>query len=272
MTQVLAQRLGCSTITFRHQTLYDALESIAVSGLKKVDIACIPGFCDHVNPLDRSERETRELESLIRSLDLTVSTLNVSAGGLNTDRKDFAFRYTRAAIDLADRLGCYAITIPTGKKVADPELWEEHVKVATLSIQELADYATSRGVKLTLEAPHTGTLAENVSQTANYFYRLNDPRVACTFDTSHVARGNPVPVARCISTIGAEIGHVHLRDCIGENNHLTPGRGSIDFLATMRELDKVGYTRDLIFELEGEDSEQSAAELAFAIRYIEGLG
>ena len=272
MIQTRSQRLGCSSITFRHQTLDDALESIAASGLTKVDIACIPGFCDHLDPLESSEQDILELQSRLRSLGTTVSTLNVSAGGLNTDRKDFVFRYSRAAIDVAARLGCYVVTIPTGRKVADPELWETHVGVSIRSIRELADPAVQRGIRLNLEAPHTGTLAENVSETATFFHRLGDPRVACTFDTSHVARGNPVPVEQCISTIDAEIGHVHLRDCIGENNHLTPGKGNIDFEATMSELSKVGYAGDIIFELEGEDSEQSAAELAFAIRYVKGLG
>lgn len=267
----LAERLGCSTITFRHRVLFDALESIAASELKKVDIACIPGFCDHINPLESSVQEEQELQSRLRALGLAVSTLNVSAGGLNTNRKDFVFRYVKAAIDLADRLGCYAITIPTGSKVANAELWEEHAHVSAGSIRELADHAMEKGLRLTLEAPHTGTLSEDVAETARFFQLLKDPRVACTFDTSHVARGNPVPVAQCIAMIGAEIGHVHLRDCIGENNHMAPGKGDIDFTGVLVELQKVGYAGDLILELEGEDNEQSAAELTLAVNYINDL-
>jgi sugar phosphate isomerase/epimerase len=53
-----------------------------------------------------------------------------------------------------------------------------------------------------------------------------------------------------------------LRDCIGENNHLTPGKGEIDFKAVLLELDRVGYAGDLIFELEGEESKSAAEELA----------
>jgi sugar phosphate isomerase/epimerase len=270
-TFALADRLGCSTITFRHQTLFDALASIAASGVTKVDIACIPGFCDHINPLESSVQGEHELQSRLSSLGLAVSTLNVSAGGLNTDRKDFVFRYTKAAIDLAERLGCYAITIPSGAKVSDLELWERNAHTSARSIRELADHATGKGIRLTLEAPHTGTLAEDVAETASYFQLLNDPRVACTFDTSHVARGNPVPVAQCIAQIGGDIGHVHLRDCVGENNHLTPGKGDIDFYEVLLKLQKVDYVGDLILELEGEDSEQSAAELAYAISYLRGL-
>jgi len=267
----LAERLGCSTITFRHQTLFEALANIQATGLKKVDIACIPGFCPHINPIEFSAQEEQDLKNRLDELGMTVSTLNVSAGGLNTERKDFVFRFIQGAIDLARRLGCYAVTIPTGSKVANADLWKENAGTSAQSIRKLADHATGKGIRLTLEAPHTGTLTETVTETRRFFQLLEDPRVACTFDTSHVARGNPVSVAHCITEIGADIGHVHLRDCIGENNHLTPGKGEIDFIETLLELDKVGYKRDIILELEGEDSQQAATELVFAVRYLSGI-
>lgn len=269
--QTLSERLGCSTITFRQQTLFEALDNIAAVGLRKVDIACIPGFCPHIDPLKMSNQEVNELLDRLGKMGLVVSTLNVSAGGLNTDKKDFVFRFIQAAIDLATRLGCYAITIPTGSRVSNAHLWEENARASIQCIGELAKGANEKGIQLTLEAPHTGTLAENITETRRFFELLGDPRVACTFDTSHVARGNPIPVNQCITEIGAKIGHVHLRDCIGENNHLTPGKGDIDFQGVLDELKRSGYTRDLILELEGEDSRLSMSELTFAIRYLNGL-
>jgi len=271
MKQTISERLGCSTITFRHQTLSEALDRIVAAGLKKVDIACIPGFCHHINPLEISKQEEQDLQGLLHALGLTVSTLNVSAGGLNTNRKDLVYRYIEAAIHLGARLGCYAITIPTGSKVSNTELWEENALSSAQLIRELAECAAGKGIRVTLEAPHPGTLAENIADTRRFFDILQDERVACTFDTSHVARGNLIPVAKCISEIGAEIGHVHLRDCIGENNHLTPGKGNIDFQGVLHELQQINYAGDLILELEGEDNQLSTTELAFAIRYMSGF-
>jgi sugar phosphate isomerase/epimerase len=269
--RTLSGRLGCSSITFRFQSLFDALDSIHAAGLKQVDIACIPGFCDHINPLEFSPQEEQALQDRLKSLGMTVSTLNVSAGGLNSERKEYVFRFIQGAIDLAKRLGCYAVTIPTGSKAADAGLWQENAGISAHSIRKLADDAAEKGIRLTLEAPHIGTLAENVDETRRFFQLLQDPRVACTFDTSHVARGNPAPVPQSISTIGAEIGHVHLRDCIGENNHLTPGKGEIDFRGVLLELNKIGYAEAIILELEGENSQQAATELAYAINYLRQL-
>lgn len=267
----LSDQFGCSSITFRFQTLFEALESIHAAGLHKVDIACIPGFCDHINPLEFSAQEERALQHHLESLEMTVSTLNVSAGGLNTEKKEYAFRFIQHAIDLAKRLGCYAVTIPTGSRVANADLWKENAGISAHSIRKLADAAAEKGIRLTLEAPHIGTLAENVDETRRFYQLLQDSRVACTFDTSHVARGNPVPVPQSISAIGAEIGHVHLRDCIGDNNHLTPGKGEIDFKGTLLELGRIGYSGSIIFELEGEDTQQAATELGFAIDFLSQL-
>lgn len=271
MNKTVVKRLGCSTITFRHQTLYEALESIASAGLKKVDIACIPGFCPHIDPLAFSAKDELDLKARLEQLGLTVSTLNISAGGLNTEKKEFVYAFIEAAIHLATRLGCYAVTIPSGKKVAEPELWEENARVSSKLISALAECAEKDGVHLTLEAPHPGTLAETVAEARRFFGVLDNPKVGATLDTSHVARANPVPVEQCIAQIGAAIGHVHFRDCIGENNHLTPGRGAVNFGAVINTLNQTGYTSDFILELEGEDARLTADELVFAIRHIENL-
>ena len=41
-------RLGCSTISFRHQPLPDALATIADLGFREIDLGALPGVCDHV--------------------------------------------------------------------------------------------------------------------------------------------------------------------------------------------------------------------------------
>jgi sugar phosphate isomerase/epimerase len=150
-------------------------------------------------------------------------------------------------------------------------MWEENAQVSAKAIRKLAGCAEIDGVRLTLEAPHPGTLSETVAEARRFYDLLKDRRVACTLDTSHVARGNPTPVEKSIAEIGTEIGHVHFRDCIGENNHLTPGKGQVDFRAVIETLDRTGYTGDFILELEGEDQQSAADELVFAIRHIKGL-
>ena len=41
-------RLGCSTISFRHQRLPEALATISALGFTEIDLGALPGVCDHV--------------------------------------------------------------------------------------------------------------------------------------------------------------------------------------------------------------------------------
>ena len=41
-------RLGCSSISFRHQDLPEALRTIADLGFEEIDLGALPGVCDHV--------------------------------------------------------------------------------------------------------------------------------------------------------------------------------------------------------------------------------
>jgi hypothetical protein len=41
-------RLGCSSISFRHQELPTALRTIGELGFEEIDLGALPGVCDHV--------------------------------------------------------------------------------------------------------------------------------------------------------------------------------------------------------------------------------
>ena len=44
----ISDRLGCSTISFRHLPLPEALAAIAELGFGEIDLGALPGVCDHV--------------------------------------------------------------------------------------------------------------------------------------------------------------------------------------------------------------------------------
>ena len=41
-------RLGCSSISFRHQELPAALRTMAELGFEEIDLGALPGVCNHV--------------------------------------------------------------------------------------------------------------------------------------------------------------------------------------------------------------------------------
>ena len=52
-------RLGCSTISFRHLPLPQALATIAELGFAEIDLGALPGVCDHVPYVLDADRRRR---------------------------------------------------------------------------------------------------------------------------------------------------------------------------------------------------------------------
>jgi predicted dehydrogenase len=139
---------------------------------------------------------------------------------------------------------------------------------------EVADYAEKKKIGLCVEAPHLNTLTENVEQAVAFLETINDPRIKCTFDTSHVSRGKRSSLVEGLNKIGIErIHQIHLRDSLGEDISITPGKGQADFIPFIKELKECNFKGYLIFELEneGNTTQQEERELRFAYSYIQDI-
>ncbi len=78
--------------------------------------------------------------------------------------------------------------------------------------------------------------------------------------------------AHVIRTLSSEIAHVHLED-IGSNRvhqHLTPGRGAMDFTAIVTALDDIGYSGNVTVELYPYESSAAGVARA-AIEHLRSL-
>jgi hypothetical protein len=145
------------------------------------------------------------LPERLQSLRVTVSTLNVSAGGLNTDQKDFAVRFIEAAIDLAAP-GMLCHHHPYREKVSDPALWRKMPLFRYRRSASLPD-AGSAGIQLTLKLL-AGSLTETVAETTTILRCFKRSREGI-HSTPAILRGQIRACRQCIAEIGAQIGHVH---------------------------------------------------------------
>ena len=265
----LLGRVGCSLLTFHARGLEDALDRVVAHGFKRLDLAVLPGHCDHVDVLDLTEERTRALCEAFRGRGLTVSSVNLHPGNMAAPAFDLAERRIHATIELARRVGARVLTLPCGPAVP-PEGWEEAAGVVAARVRALLAPAERAGLTLSLEAPHFHALAEDVAQASRLFELVGDSRLACTLDTSHVQRGNRVPLAESLLRLGAPIAHVHLRDTLRGEITVTPGKGDCDYLPFLRALQQRGYAGDLNFELEYESAsqEQIEQELSFAREHL----
>jgi predicted dehydrogenase/sugar phosphate isomerase/epimerase len=268
--QGVFERVGCSLLTFREWGFEDALERVRAHGFSRVDLAVVPGFCDHVDVLALGTDGVERLADAFASRGLQVSSVNLHAGDMSGQDFELAERRIRATIDVARRLGARVLTLPPGRAPATPDAWEATAKVVARRIAAVIGRAEQAGLTLTVEAPHAHSLAEDVAQAARLFELVGDPRIACTFDTSHVQRANRDPLAGALKRLGVPVAHVHLRDTLRGEVTVTPGKGDCGYRPFLDALLGGGYAGDLNFELEyeGASREVIERELDFAREHL----
>ena len=271
LLQLVWDRIGCSSLTFHDRNLEAALDLFHARGIRCLDIGVVPGHCDHIDPLTMSEAEIASLEAALRDRGLRVSSLNVYAGDLAGPDFEQPARLVEASIRVASRLGARILTLPPGRAVSE-DSWLEKAQLLAKFVRPVLDQGEAAGLRVTLEAPHTFTLAEDCAQAKRLFEVIGDPRLGCTFDTSHVQRAAipPSTLVDYLPEVGAEVVHVHLRDCVRGDITITPGKGECDYLPFLQALVAAGYQGDLNFELEYDraTSGQIERELEFAREHL----
>ncbi|WP_028463337.1 sugar phosphate isomerase/epimerase [Nocardia sp. 348MFTsu5.1] len=275
-----ASRLGCSSISFRHLDLPDALAAMAELGFTEIDLGSLPGVCDHV-PLDLDRAGIARVVGAVRDSGLTVRSINVDVGDLNDPRtrmhdSEHLFRL----LELAAVLEAKAIVLPNGALEHTPmtDLDDDLLRVAD-NLEFVLDRGRLLGVDLWVESLHVWRLCCNHTRAAALTERLH-PDIGIVMDFSHIVASGGDPVDFVQDTAG-RIAHVHIRDALRGhvqldtepisdrpgNINLSVGRGDVDFASGLRALDAAGYGGHFTLELETRDvtdDERPAATAAAA--------
>jgi len=261
---------GLSTATFREKPIQEAINLLSRIGLKYVDLVIVlPDYCPHYDPMNTTPENDKVMADLFRKNELIVSSLNVVPGFFNHGNPLITKQYLIRCFQLANELGTKIITIPAGAKRMDHE-WESNVFRVKSHLDEMAEYALQYGVVLSIEAPHVSTLVETPEQAKSFFEIIDNPLIKCTFDTSHVRRGEKYQLTEAARLIGTHlINHIHLRDAFRESVIITPGKGTSDFKDFFQLLKNIEYKGYLNYELEfhGYNTEKVLNEIQFAIKF-----
>lgn len=241
-------RLGCSTITFRMLDLPTALDRIAKSGVRTIDLAAIATFCPHVDPLSISDAELGRVGDLLERHGLRVASMNAWSLTHLNDEGGLERGYVEAALRLAPAVRAPVVTVQPGRTVEDGE-WRASASVVAAELEELGAIARELGVELAIEAPHKGTLADDFGRACALIEMLDPELVHVCLDSSHVLNGGGT-IADALERYGERIRHVHLRDYRDGSILVTPGDGVIDFGALVAGLEGLGYGGAYVIELE----------------------
>jgi len=269
-------RLGCSSISFRHQDLSTALRTMADLGFEEIDLGALPGVCDHV-PYELDLAAVAYVAAELAASGLRVRSVNGDIGDLNAvldaDGKAARERHLTALLTLTADTGAKALVLPCGALSHEPvrSLGEDLDAIAAGLIRA-GQRAAGFGVEVWTESLHFLRFCWNLERAELLARRLAGSGVGIVMDFSHIVAAGEEPLEYLRRHAG-RISHVHLRDAVPGNINLSIGNGHADFAAGLRGLAEQGYTGHFSLELETRDvtHEERPAAAAKAASFITDL-
>lgn len=154
----------------------------------------------------------------------------------------------RQAVDAMETLGG-GILVTHHIQIPEPDepLHSEKRTAFLDNLRTVAEYAAPREVSFALENVPRGYTGDPI-RLVELMTDLDVPNVGVVIDTGHRnIGGDPVEALR---TIGEHLITLHLHDNHGERDeHLLPGRGTVDWNGVVSALDEIQYPGVFMYEL-----------------------
>lgn len=262
--------LGASSWVFSWAPPYhEAINSIADLGFKGVELTI---WNNEFRKEYYTSKTNKELRKLIADRGLTLTNLFCLPSGqasiYEQDRKNCVDEF-RASVEVAKELGVDLLTTCTScpfelefpfeqtrpvsqtwtvdiPKGADfKKNYEDFIEV----LNNMADVCKEYDVRLALE-PHPHRIMKNADSMLRILDRVDNRYIGLNLDPSHLfPMGEMAQVVVC--QVNKSIFHAHFSDNDAQSNaHWRPGKGKIDWNATVRALSEIGYNGAISLELE----------------------
>ncbi|TWT42845.1 sugar phosphate isomerase/epimerase family protein [Botrimarina hoheduenensis] len=268
-------RLAFSTNAYLKWPLDRALKSIASLGYTGVELmADVP----HAWPAGLLDEQKQAIRDALAETDLAISNINAFMMNAVADPRqpywhpswtdpDPHYRairreHTKRALRLAAEIGAPHITTEPGGPHFAGQSRDEALELFVQELTPCLEIAEEVGVGLLIE-PEPELLVERFDQYLEVIDRLDSPVVRLNFDIGHAYCVGEDPQAH-VARMAGHTAHYHLEDIAVTrvHQHLVPGRGAIDWHATLGVIRQTGYDGWLTVELYpyADDPEQAARE------------
>jgi sugar phosphate isomerase/epimerase len=255
-------RLAFSSNAYLNYSIHDTIARIASIGYQGIELlADVP----HAWPAGLLPEQIESIRRDLSDHRLEISNINAfmmnavadprqpywHPGWTDPDPHYRAIRreHTKRALRLAQQLGAPHITTEPGGLVAEGQSREEATQIFYEELMPCLEVAEACEVGLLIE-PEPELLIERFDQYREFVDRLDSPRVGLNFDIGHAYCVNEDP-QDWVEPMAEHTVHYHLEDIAPTrvHAHLIPGRGAIDFDATLRAIQRTGYEGWLTVEL-----------------------
>src|SRR4051812_11459918 len=254
-------RLAFSTNAFKKNTLDEAIDAIGDIGYAGAELMA---DLHHAYPpaMDASRRAHTQQHLAARQLPVSnVNAFTLFACGdtyhptwIEDDpaARERRIAHTLQCIDLAAEFGAKTISLqPGGPTIGTGLSFDQAAERYAEGLSRVVPAAKAKGLILAVE-PEPGLFIETAAEYLefkNRYFRA-EPTVRMNCDVGHLFCVGDDP-AEVIRKHADQIAHVHVED-IGKNRvhqHLTPGKGVMDFPGIFAALDDIHYVGWVTVEL-----------------------
>lgn len=266
LARSVPQRVGLSTISFRHRPLAEALDLIATTGATRIDLGAIPAVTDHVPVPFTGSAE--QVARQVQRASLAADAVNADPGDLNDpDLDESRLGHTVDGLAALAAACGGALIVPAGRADRAPFVSaRKDMALIASRLRCLARICERHGVRLLVEALHHRRFLHTIAAADELLDHCGPDTVGLVLDVSHVVAGgeDPTPWVRRRAD---RIERVHLRDAVPGNLNLSLGAGQVDFPAVIGALEEHVPGVDYILELETHDVQEADRE-ADAVRSL----
>ncbi len=254
-------QLAFSTNAYLHHSFADTVSRLAGIGYQGIEImADVP----HAWPAYLLPEQKQAIRDALAKHQLSISNINAfMMHAVNDHRQKYwhpswiepdphyrqvRIDHTKRALTLAKDLGATCITTEPGGPL-EGRSWDECLKLFIEMLKPVVEHAEKEQILLLVE-PEPDLLIETADQYLEFSSKIHSPYLGLNFDIGHSFCVKDDP-AETVRRLGKLVRHVHLEDIAATrvHHHLIPGEGVIDFAATLRALQEIGYEGWVTIEL-----------------------
>jgi sugar phosphate isomerase/epimerase len=255
-------QLAFSSNAYMHYSIEDTIERIASLGYRGIEVlADVP----HAWPAGLLEERKQSIRDHLKRFGLTVSNVNAfmmnavadprqpywHPGWTDPDPHYRAIRreHTKRALRLAGEIGAPHITTEPGGRLTPQQTRNEAAQIFYDQLMPCVEVAEEIGVGILIE-PEPDLFIERFDEYLAFMERVDSKQVGLNFDIGHAFCVAEDP-QDWIAKMAPHTRHYHFEDIAATrvHRHLIPGRGAIDFAATLRAIQATGYDGWITVEL-----------------------
>lgn len=271
-------QLAFSSNAYMHFSVEETIRRVAEIGYRGIEIlADVP----HAWPVGLLPERRKSLRDALRRHGLAVSNVNgFMMNAVNDPRQPYwhpswiepdphyrAIRreHTKRALALAKEIGARNVQTEPGGPLAPGQDWDAAARIFYDELMPCVELAERLEVGLLIE-PEPGLMIERFEQFLRFHDRIASPWVGLNFDIGHAFCVGEDP-QHWVERMAPHTRHYHFEDIAATriHQHLVPGRGAIDFAATLAAIARTEYDGWITVELYPYiDEPDAAAREAFA--------